>query len=186
MSDSFDSFIMPACTRSILYYFQFPIGTISFVKQKGLDNIYTFLIKVTFLAHLIHHQMCYCCRKLEIWSFSRTLLQICEAEVRSDNQMTGNRVRESVGGRGSPNSDSLAHGLSTFVMWSVWANQMCHKSLISCFRLCACDLRELLWVRLGWPLCLQMYNHLQLGAFRSFHVNWHDEDRLILHIIKSS
>ena len=25
------------------------------------------------------------------------------------------------------------HGLPHFVMWSVWANQMCHKSLISCF-----------------------------------------------------
>ena len=39
-----------------------------------------------------------------------------ESEVRSANQIAENKVRESVGGRGSPNSDSLAHGLSTFVM----------------------------------------------------------------------
>ena len=115
--------------------------------------------------------MCYCCRKLD---FQRNLSKSASHGLsdpvsshligRSDlglydrsvlsNQMTGNRVRESVGGRGSPNSDSLTHSLSpqnhvisdshglsiskAFIAFIADNDQMCPKSLTSCFYIYKC------------------------------------------------
>ena len=101
-------------------------------------------IQISFLAHL----MCYCCRKLDfqwnlrgrvggrgsLWEavlsdwqiWSRTLWQSCLIQ-------SGTSVREAeVWGCVTPwNSDSLAHGLSHFVMWSIRC-AIDSKSLISC------------------------------------------------------
>ena len=98
-------------------------------------------------------QMCYCCRKLEFSEIFERLWGAVRGRGRPCSLIGQHRsVRESepIREHGLPrtptashglsnisiNSDSLAHGLSTFLMWSVWANQMCHKSLISCWLTC--------------------------------------------------
>ena len=76
-----------------------------------------------FLAHLIHHQMSYCCGKLEIWEFCEAVWGAVGDHGLKTNQMIENRPRECVGVRWRPYSHSLEHHLSIFDMLSVSGNQ---------------------------------------------------------------
>ena len=75
-----------------------------------------------YLAHLIHHQMCYCYQKLEIWKISgadreRIPMWCVLANQRLRIERASGADREGIRNR-SPAK----------VMWYLWANQRLRKS----------------------------------------------------------
>ena len=75
-----------------------------------------------FLAHLIHHQMCYCYQKLEIWKISGADREQIPMWCVLANQRL--RIERGWG----VDREQIRSGSPPKIMWSLWANQRLIKS----------------------------------------------------------